>query len=166
MLPALVRRFPKLVWRAQPTAAPVPETDRAEYGELTRDFELLDRLLVPTFGRYDARALKAQNQFRRQQIVLIPGSAVATILGVLQAASIDGSAFAWTEAALAGLLAPVAARTGRAQRTYLSSRLKAERLRSEYFVFLARGRDYAGATTEEERTTALRVAVDAIDGSD
>jgi uncharacterized protein DUF4231 len=164
--PALVRRLPKVFWRGNPSDGPLRDPDRVTYGELAGDFDLLDGLLVPTFRTYDEDALEAQNRFRRQQVLLIGGSAVATILGVLQAASIDGSAFGWTEAVLAGLLAPVAARTGSAHKAFLANRLKAERLRGEYFAFLARSGDYADKTTDKELSDTLRSAVDAIDASE
>jgi len=166
--PALVRRLPKVVWRVPAAATPVPESARAEFPELAPDLAVLDDVLVPTFSRYDTQALRAQNDYRRQQLVLIGGSALATIFGVLQAASAGGSVFGWSEAVLAGLLAPVAvaARGGRAHRRYLASRLKAERLRSEYFVFLARAGEYGAAATDEARTAALRDAVDLLDNSE
>ena len=72
--------------------------------------------------------------------MLVFGAAVATLLGAWQAAS-EGSEWAGLAeglvgAALAGVTALLQARSF--HRRYLDSRLGAERLRSEYFGFLAR----------------------------
>src|SRR4051812_23462191 len=137
--PALLRQLPKLRWATTAPALPVPGDARGEFGALAADFAILDQELVPTFSRLDAEALRAQNTFRLQQLILIGGSAVATICGTVQAAT-HGSAswLGWIEAVLAGTLAGMAAwvRRGEAHQRYLTSRLKAERLRSEFFVFL------------------------------
>ena len=67
-------------------------------------------------------------------------------------------------AVVAGLLAPlaIAARSGRSHRAYFTNRLKAERLRSEYFVFLVGVADYDGID-EERRAEVLRKRIAAIE---
>ena len=55
------------------------------------------------------------------------------------------------QAVLTGVLAglTVLIRSRRAQQGYLSARLKAERIKSEFFVFLARSGDYADPTRRQ-----------------
>jgi len=138
--PALVRRLPRVL--GSPPSEPIvsPEA-RAAYPEFEADFRVLDEELVPAFARHDAAALRAQNRFRLQQLALIAGGASATILGGVHATL--GSRWAWTAvvasivAAVLAVVALIAQRT-RMQQEYLESRLRAEKLRGEYFRFIAR----------------------------
>jgi hypothetical protein len=68
------------------------------------------------------------------------------------------------QAVLAGALAglTVLVRSRRAQQGYLTARLKAERIRSEFFLFLARAGDYAGP----EPQVTLRQQVEAIEAAE
>src|SRR3954469_19820585 len=100
--PALIRRLPSLRPRQGAADAPMPDDERAKYPEVAGDLAVLDAHLVPLFRRYDAEALAAQNTFRLQQVVLILGSATATICGTVQAATQgDATWLAWVEALLA-----------------------------------------------------------------
>ena len=146
MRPALLRRFPSLVYRGGKDQPIVDPEARSGLNALAPDFAVLDELLEPTFQRLDAAALRAQNSYRLLRVVLIFGAAIATVLGSWQAASAGrdwpGLAEGLVGAALAGVTALLQARGF--HRRYLATRLGAERLRSEYFLFLARTGGYEG----------------------
>jgi Protein of unknown function (DUF4231) len=138
--PALFRRLPAFVYRGGEGEAIVPPEARSGLGALADDVALLDEVLEPTFQRLDMAALRAQNSYRLLRLLLIFGGALATLLGTWQAAS-DGSEWAGlTEGVLGALLAGLAAllQARGFHRRYLATRLGAERLRSECFLFLAR----------------------------
>jgi hypothetical protein len=118
---------------------------------------------MAAFTRLDEAAGRAQNAFRLERLTLIFGGAAATSLGAVQASVGGGvAALALIQAVLAGGLSVVAfrARARRSQQTYLTSRLKAERLRGEYFLFLMRRGPYAD---EDGRADALAARVDEIE---
>ena len=126
---------------------------QAKCPDLAADFATLETELMPYFRELDANALRLQNQFRLHQVTLIFGGALATILGALHA----NLASAWigiSQTVLAAVLAGVAVRsqTTRAHERYSSDRLKAEKLRSEYFLFLGRVGSYSD---EKERLPQL-----------
>lgn len=144
--PALVARFPKLVWHASPDWPVVSAEQLTEYPALATDLAVWTGRLEPRFRTLDHQAQKLQNQFWRQQVVLIIGGVVATSLGAVQAALGGGNVgLAVATALLAGTLAglTVLIRSRRAQQGYLTARLKAEQMKSEYFLFLGRVGDYA-----------------------
>jgi Protein of unknown function (DUF4231) len=155
--PAAFKRFPALRLRPQ-QAVIVPPELRARCPALEEDFAVLDRELLPRFQELDRTALQAQNQFRLEQVVLILGGVVAVVLGALQGALREAAWPGVVEALVGGLLAVVGVRTRElhAQRRYLTSRVKAERLRGEYFRFLGRVGEYAGA--DRNRRLAWQVA--------
>ena len=165
--PALTRYLPQL-W-GTPEQYPIMRvSDQERFPELKGDFELLRVELDEPFGAFDRDALAAQNRFRLLNLVLIVGGAMATALGAVQAAAHGGMFWVGIAgAALAGLLAPlaVAARSGKAHRAYFTNRLKAERLRSEYFVFLVRAGEYH-ALDERRRVEVLRERVAAIEDAE
>lgn len=166
--PILLNRLPKLRWRPGEDWPFMSQADREAFPELADEFALLDAELMETFRTFDHDALEAQNRFRLIHLLLLAGGAVATVLGTIQAAFHGGAlALGITEAVLAGLLAPlaVAAGSGKSHRRYLTSRLKAERLRSEYFVYLASAGDYA-ALDGGKRRRLLRQTVAAIKDSE
>lgn len=147
----LFKRFPKLVWRGVESFPPGPQKDAEKdyYPALKDDFETLKTKWLPLFYRFDQQALKAQNQFRRNQLIIISGGALAAILGALQATL---GHVAWpgiVEAVLAGVLTTVAAiESGlHYQKKYFHYRAKAEVLRGEYFRFLGRLYPYDGEET-------------------
>lgn len=145
-MPALFRRVPSLVYRQGRTEPIVGPEARAELAALAEELGVLDEVLEPSFQRLDAEALGAQNSYRLLRLVLIVGAAVATLLGTWQAAA-DGSEWAGLAEGLVGaLLAGVTAllQARGFHRRYLATRLGAERLRSEYFLFIARSGSYAG----------------------
>jgi Protein of unknown function (DUF4231) len=167
-LPALIARFPKPFWWRPDPAKPWPDDwlvlpqDAAErYPQLESDFQLWRDELEQPFRRLDHDAQLLQQQFWRQQVTLILGGLLATVLGAVQAANGGGNrGVAAAQAALTGLLTGLTAlvRGRRAQQGYLTARLKAERIKSEFFLFLARVGAYAGA----DRNQRLRQQVEDI----
>ena len=130
--------------------------------------DILEQELVPQFRSLDQESLRTQNTFRLGQLSLIAGGAAASVLGAVQTALGGGVlALAIPEAVLAGLLAgtTVYIRGRNAQRAYFTARLKAERLRAEYFLVLAHAGDYAGVG-DSERRVLLRSRVRAIESQE
>jgi hypothetical protein len=165
--PALTRQLPQL-WGLPQQWPILTEEEQRRFPELQGEFRVLKAELEGSFLELDRRALAGQNRFRLVNLLLISGGAVATALGAVQAAAHGGKFWIGiVEAALAGLLAPlaIAARSGKAHRAYFTNRLKAERLRSEYFVFLARAGEYRG-TSDEQRVKVLRERIAAIEDAE
>ena len=152
--PALLARLPKLYWRPSadwpvvPAVPAVPpgQPDKWEYRALRADLKVWTDTYEARFRKLDHEAQKLQNQFWRQNLALIIGGLVVTTLGAVQAARGGGNVgLAIAAAVLTGLLAglTVLIRSRRAQQGYLTARLKAEQIKSEYFLFLGRVGDYA-----------------------
>lgn len=168
MRPTFLARLPRLRWRPGEREPLVRPDVRTAAPELEPDFEILDAELVPTFHELDEGALRAQNDFRLGQVLVILGGALATALGAVQAALGGGvTEIGVAEAIVAGILAAVVAyvRGRQAQRAYFTGRLKAERLRGEYFFFLGRVAPYA-VEDGAERRRILRRRVAEIDVED
>ena len=151
----LFRRLPRLVWSPQNEDI-IPSDVQLQHPALANDFKTLEDELLPHFRELNADALRYQNEFRLDQVILILGGALATVLGVLHA-SLPRTAAVWAgivEAVLAAALSAVAlrARTTGAQQRYFSWRLKAEKMRAEYFLFLGGVGIYAD---EKERLSHL-----------
>lgn len=150
---------PRLRWRAGERYPLVQPDLRSTAPALAEDFEVLDQELLPLYYKLDEEALQAQNSFRLGQVMVILGGALATALGAIQAALGGGvTEIGVAEAIVAGALAAVVAyvRGRQAQREYFTTRLKAERLRKEYFVFLGRVDPYDSDDAEERRTLLHR----------
>jgi hypothetical protein len=165
--PALTRYLPQL-WGAPEQYPIVPVGEQERFPNLQHEFELLRDDVGEAFLDLDRAALAGQNRFRLINLLLIVGAAAATALGAVQAAAQGGKFWLGiAEAILAGLLAPLAisARSGRAHRAYFTNRLKAERLRGEYFVFLVRAGEYHGLD-EKRRVDVLRERVAAIEDAE
>lgn len=169
--PALIARFPRLFWRPLEEGRwdsdwpVVSEHDLAAYPELRTDLETWTGQLEARFRRLDHRAQILQNQFWRQRVVLIGGGLLATSLATVQAAIGGGNVLlAVLQAVLTGLLAglTVVIRSRRAQHGYLSARLRAERIKSEFYLFLARSGEYA----DDDRLARLGQAVDDIEAAE
>jgi hypothetical protein len=141
----LFKRRPYLRWRPKEGEQIVPPEAKASCPTLADDFELLERELMPHFRELDNEALRAQNQFRLEQVALIFGGALAIVLGTVQAALASAVWPGIIEMVLAAGLAAIAlrARALKAQERYFINRLKAETLRGEYFLFLGRVGSYA-----------------------
>jgi hypothetical protein len=141
--PALIRRLPRL--RSPSASQPVLPTDTAtDHPGLKDDLETLEQELAPSFAELDLEALRNQNGFRLGQVLLIFGGLVATILGTLQAALAHSAWAGIAEAIILALLGAVFRLVGdlNLKENYLDKRLKAERLRAEFFFFLARTGQY------------------------
>ncbi|MCK2218296.1 DUF4231 domain-containing protein [Actinomadura sp. ATCC 31491] len=155
-------RFP--AFRASVTSWPViPSETRAAYPELVDDFEVLDRELTPAFTAYDGKALRDQNRYRRQQVLILLGSTLIAGLGGLQAVLPEQR---WPSilVVVVGVALAASSRYAHESETldsYLSRRVKAERLRAQYFRYLSRTGSFAG----EDREIALRRAVLAIESN-
>jgi hypothetical protein len=147
--PALFRRLPRLRGD-EPVGPIVPMSARQAHPALADDFAFLERELVPAYSRVEREARRVQNQFWSEQLLLILGGAALTVLGVVQTA-LTGQAWPGiVEAVIGGLISAVAlrARELNARERYMGSRLKAERLKSEYFLYLSRSADYASEPAE------------------
>jgi hypothetical protein len=152
----LFKRLPSLRWSPPRDQQIVPAEAQTQSAAFSDDFKTLEDELMPHFRELDAEALRVQNQFRLDQVTLIFGGALATILGAVHA-SLGGAAAVWagiSESVLAAVLSAVALRLQgtHAQERYFSDRLKAEKLRTEYFLFLGRVGTYAD---EQERLPCL-----------
>lgn len=141
----LFRRLPGLRWRPRVAEQIVPLTAQADFPDFAEDFAVLERELMPSFRDLDNDALQRQNQFRLDQVLLIFGGALAAILGAIQAAYATAVWPGAAEFVVAGALSAIAFRQQqlRARDRYSASRLKAEALRAEYFLFLGRVSVYA-----------------------
>jgi uncharacterized protein DUF4231 len=145
MKPVFLALRPRVLWQAGERYPLVSRELRERSPALAEDFDILDRELLPDFYELDEGALRAQNTFRLGQLFVIVGGAAATSLGAVQAALGGGvTEIGIAEALVAGTLAAAVAyvRGRQAQREYFTTRLKAERLRGEYFLFLARMSPY------------------------
>ena len=152
--PALLKRFPK---PRPPRAVDYPLVEpevRASAALLEPDFAHLDSELVPRFRAFDREAQRAQHAFRLGGVILIVGGAVSTTLGAVQSALNGGNlAIGIAEAVVSAVVAGavVYVRGRRFQQTYLSKRLIAERIKSQYYLYLARAGPYAVADDGERR---------------
>jgi Protein of unknown function (DUF4231) len=171
-LPALIARFPVPLWRRSTDAewpgdwAVVtprkPDDQKRDYPVLAPDLAFWYEKLEARFRRLDHRAQYLQNQFWLQNVVLIIGGLAATTLGAVQAAmGAHVAAVAIGQAVLTGILVglTVVIRSRRAQQGYFTSRLKAEQIKSEFFLFLARAGDYSAS----DRQAILLARVEAIE---
>lgn len=168
MTPALLASLPRARGRRYRRHPLVRSELRDGVPALAPDLEILEGELLPDFYELDESALRAENMFRLGQLFVIVGGAAATSLGAVQAALGGGvTAIGIAEALVAGALAgAVSYIRGRdAQRDYFTSRLKAERLRGEYFLFLGRVRPY-DTDDDDERLARLRLQVDGIASGD
>jgi hypothetical protein len=158
--PALIRRLPRLRYNPPAVQPLVPEGARGNYPQLRSDLNVVDATLQPAFATLDAEAGKAQNRHRLLRLAIILGATTATLLGVWQTAD-DGAAVAGVlETIVSGAVAALAwlMRKRRYHRKFLHTRLAAERLRAECFLFLARTSGYEGdspSKTLVERVKAI-----------
>lgn len=164
MKPAFLAPRPRFFWRAGEHYPLVSTELRAASPALGGDFDVLDHEVLPDFYELDEGALRAQNAFRLGQLLVLLGGALATSLGAVQAALGGGVAeIGIVEALVGGLLAAGVAyvRGRQAQREYFTTRLKAEQLRGEYFLFLGRVPPY-DCDDDSERLRRLREQVSKI----
>ncbi|GAC1376776.1 MAG: hypothetical protein NVS2B12_35180 [Ktedonobacteraceae bacterium] len=141
----LFKRLPSIRWRPRPEEPFISLEEQSKYPDLIDDFVLLNDELMPHFYDLDRRALQSQNQFWLEQLFLLVGSALATILGAIQIATIASTLPGVLETVITILLAAITyrVRAFNAQKNYFTNRLAAETLRSEYYLFLGRVDSYA-----------------------
>lgn len=156
--PAILAHFPKLWW---PKADPVDSVDPLKfdpvlYGpfpaelfhEYDADLHVLRKHLLPQYVTEDRDALRSQNEFRRDQVILIIGGVIVTGLAALPGAVTgnpgEGDTVRVIAALAAAALAAWASRSRdlASQERWRTSRLKAELLRGEYFLYLGRAKPY------------------------
>jgi len=105
---------------------------------LADDFAFLDRELMPAFTELDLRAQREQNRYWRQQVSLVAGALLISVFGAVQAGLREhvwpGLAVGLLGAAMGAITAT--ARHRDVQGAYLTTRIKAERLRGLYFMYL------------------------------
>ena len=158
--PAILTRFPRL--RLRPRVAPVIAPGAARrYPALADDLRILDEVVGPAFAASERAALLAQNRYRRQQVVLLLGSAALTGLGGLQAVLPSERWPSLGLAVLAVVLTAVSRAAGelKALECFLDQRVKAERLRAMYFRYLSR----TGRYRTDDRVNVLRRAALAVE---
>jgi hypothetical protein len=135
----------------------IPPDKWAAYPALAADLQFLERELTPVFHKHDLAALGDQNRYRRQQVLILVGSALASGLAGLQVVFADARWPGLLLAVLGALLASstVWAHEARSRDGYQDHRVKAERLRGLYFLYLGRLAAYEGP----DRDNSLREAV-------
>jgi Protein of unknown function (DUF4231) len=151
---SLFKRFPVSHLARREDDLVKPEKRNA-YPAFAADFKTLDDELIPFFRDFDNEALRNQNAYRGMYVILILGSALVTILGIIQIALIDTSWIGIVGSVVALILGVVTTMSSRFnyQKRYLNARLSAERLRSEYFLFLGRLDQYAN---DQDRMQKLK----------
>ena len=143
----LFERVPHIRWKPPaPLERIVSAQALDEYPSLRADLDTADAVLLGPFQQANLAALEAQNRHRFDQLLLIGGAALATLAGAIGAAAETARWPGLVEAVLAGGTTALALRGREAHDhdEYLSQRLRAERLRSEYFQFVTRSGPYAG----------------------
>lgn len=157
--PAALRRLPRLRWHDPPSSAPVGPADADRFPALADDLQVLSEELEPVFVDFDRRALREQNRFRRQQVLLFAGSLTTTVLGAVQAA-LGGTAWpGWLVAVTGGFMTALTfvARHRSSHLRYLETRLQAEQLRGLFFRYLGRMGPFAGDDARRRNALAAHV---------
>ncbi|HET8620021.1 MAG TPA: DUF4231 domain-containing protein [Acidimicrobiales bacterium] len=132
--------LPKPRFRPAKPPAPVPTARAAEFPLIQGRVAEAERLVYPAFAECDLRARKEQNRNRWYSLLAILGALGTT---AASAAQVWLSSSVWPGVVVATLgggtsvLTSVARRQGTLS-NYLDARTRAERLRSLYFVHLAR----------------------------
>lgn len=128
-------------WRFQPEPPdPLLDPDAARrYPLLRQEIVDADRLVYPFFAECDMTAQIEQNRHRWFTVLAIGGGLLTTVFGALQAWL---QTVAWPGVVVATLGAATSALITVARRqgsllNYLTARVRAERLRSLYFEYLA-----------------------------
>ncbi len=157
----LFKRFPKM--RFKPTKEPPIDAEKQKEFSVPyqEEFAAAEKVLHDRFARLDEQAERMQNQFRRQQVILILGGALITMLGAVQAAFNELRVPGVLEAIIAGSLTIFAyyVRDTKTQQKYLDNRLKAEELRGELFLFLAQVSPYDEGSLEKRQRLLEKRAV-------
>ena len=151
---ALLGGLPRWRLRPEPPAALLEPDTARRYPLLRQQIVDADRLIYPFFAECDTTAQIEQNRHRRFTVLAIAGGLLTTVFGALQAWL---QTAAWPGVVVATLGAGTSALVTVARRqgslvSYLSARVRAERLRSLYFEYIAS----SPATGEATRHQKLR----------
>lgn len=151
----LLRLFKQLPIGSSPSSwPPFPDDEKAAYPALADRFAVLDSEVLPSFLELDAEAGAAQISYRRFRLTLMAGAGLTTVAGSLLAA-VGGATWPGLIVAVLGLgttgIANVYRRDQPLER-YLTSRAKAEQLRSMYFRYLS------GVDGDDRRALERQVA--------
>lgn len=160
--PAILTRFPRLWLRLPRKPRSIISAGEAErYPALADDIRVLDEEVGPSFAVSERAALVAQNRYRRQQVVILLGSAALAGLGGLQAVFPEYRWLGLVLVVLGILLTGVSQAAGELKTLdcFLTERVKAERFRAMYFRYLSRTGRYSG----DDRVSVLRRAVLAVE---
>ena len=133
---------------------PFPDDAKAAYPALADRFAVLDSEVLPSFLELDSEATTAQISYRRFRLTLMVGAGLTAIAGALLAA-LGGATWPGLVVAVLGLGTTGIANAYRRDQPlerYLTSRAKAEQLRSMYFRYLS------GVDGEDRRALEKRVA--------
>jgi hypothetical protein len=135
-----LKLFKQLPIRHSPGSwPPFPDEQKASYPALADRFATVDSEVLPAFLESDADASAAQIRYRRFRLTLIVGAGLTTIAGALLAA-LGGATWPGLVVAVLGLATTAVANLFRRDQPlerYLTSRGKAEQLRSIYFRYLS-----------------------------
>ncbi len=140
----LFKRLPKFHPLPHEEQQLIPLAEKGQYPAFLQEFEILERELMPHFRTLDNEAIEHQNWYRGMYVILIFGSALVTILGIVQlAVNVNGIGIAGTIVAACLGITTLIVHAFRHHERYLNARLASELLRSEYFLFLGRLDPYA-----------------------
>ena len=136
---ALLGGVPQSRFRPEPPDALLHPDAARRYPLLRQQIVDADRLVYPAFAESDMTAQLEQNRHRWFTVLAIGGGLLSTVFSALQAwlqtVAWPGVVVATLGAATSALIA-VARRQG-SLHNYLTARVRAERLRSLYFEYLA-----------------------------
>jgi hypothetical protein len=132
--------LPKPLFRPALPPSPVPVTRAGEFPQLRTRVAEAERLVFPAFAECDMRARREQNRNRWYSLLAIVGALGTT---AASAAQVWLASSVWPGVVVATLGGGTSVLTSMARRqgtlgNYLDARTRAERLRSLYFIHLAR----------------------------
>ena len=146
--------LPKPLFHPDKPPSPVPVARAGEFPTLHARVAEAERLVYPAFAECDMRAKREQNRNRWYSFLAIVGALGTTVAG---AAQVLLTSSVWPGVVVATLGGGTSVLTTMARRqgtlgNYLDARTRAERLRSLYFVHLARppAPTLAGADTDTD----------------
>ena len=136
---ALLGVLPRWRFRPEPPEPLLDPDAASRYPLLREQIVDADRLIYPFFAECDTTAQFEQNRHRWYTVLAIGGGLLTTVFGALQAWL---QTVAWPGVVVATLGAATSALITMARRqgsllNYLTARVRAERLRSLYFEYLA-----------------------------
>jgi hypothetical protein len=133
----LFKRLPRFRPRSGQEQHIIPQADKLHYPAFTEDFEILEKELMPHFRALDNEAIRQQNAYRWMYVILIFGTALTTIIAIVQLAlKIDGLGIVEAIIASGLIIATLTIQSFHFHERFLNARLATEHLRSEYFLFL------------------------------